>query len=86
MRGPRNRLSRPPNATTPPRSPNRSISSDESGATLALAILEEVDFRERRMSLYTPLANETAVRGVRLGSIQLARDGTQLGSVDVSGE
>ena len=59
---------------------------DESGGTLALAILEEVDFRARRMALYTPLAEAGAVRGVRLGSIQLARDGTQLGTVDVSGE
>jgi len=59
---------------------------DETGATRALAILEKVDFRERRMSLYTPLADGAAVRGVRLGSIQVARDGTQLGTVDVSGE
>jgi len=59
---------------------------DEAGGTLALAILEEVDFRKRRMVLYTPLADETAVRGVRLGSIQLGRDGTQLATVDLSGE
>jgi len=59
---------------------------DEGGATCALAILEEVDFRQRRMGLYTPLADEGAVRGVRLGSIQLARDGTQLGTVDLRGE
>jgi polynucleotide 5'-kinase involved in rRNA processing len=59
---------------------------DEEGGTLALAILEKVDFRERRMGLYTGLADESAVRGVRLGSIQLARDGTQLGTADLSGE
>lgn len=59
---------------------------DETGGTRALAILEEVDFRARRMGLYTPLAQASAVRGVRLGSIQLARDGSQLGTVDVSGE
>jgi len=59
---------------------------DEAGATRALAILEEVDFRQRRMGLYTPLADEGTVRGLRLGSIQLARDGTQLGTADASGE
>jgi len=59
---------------------------DEAGATRALAILEEVDFRQRRMGLYTPLADEGAARGLRLGSIQLARDGTQLGTADASGE
>ena len=59
---------------------------DEAGATCALAILEEVDFRQRRMDLYTPLADEGAARGVRLGSIQLSRDGTQLGTVDLRGE
>ena len=59
---------------------------DVEGATCALAILEEVDFRQRRMGLYTSLADEGAVRGVRLGSIQLARDGTQMGTVDLRGE
>jgi len=56
---------------------------DGEGATCALAILEEVDFRQRRMGLYTPVADERLVSGIRLGSIQLDRDGAQPGIVDL---
>ncbi len=48
------------------------------GETLALGIMESVDYRQKRMTIYTPLAEVEAVKGVRLGAIQLARDGTQL--------
>lgn len=56
------------------------------GETLALGILEGVDYRRRCMTVYTPLNQRGAVRGVRLGSLHLGRDGTQLGTADVSGE
>jgi len=52
------------------------------GQTLALGILEEADFPRRRSSIFTPLADPSAARGLRLGSIRIARDGTQLGSND----
>ncbi|MCJ7822804.1 MAG: hypothetical protein MUQ26_07005 [Armatimonadetes bacterium] len=54
----------------------------DSGQTLALGILEETDFRRRRSSIFTPLDDPSAARGLRLGSIRIARDGTQLGSND----
>lgn len=50
------------------------------GQTLGLGILEQLDFRRRRSTVFTPLAETQAARGLRLGSIHLARDGTQLGS------
>ena len=52
------------------------------GQTLSLGILEEADFRRRRSSIFAPLADPSAARGLRLGSIRIARDGTQLGSND----
>jgi polynucleotide 5'-hydroxyl-kinase GRC3/NOL9 len=48
------------------------------GETVALGILEVVDYRRRCTTVYTPLEEIEAVKGVRLGAIQLARDGTQL--------
>ena len=56
----------------------------ETGETLGLGIVEGIDFRRRRMSLYTPLNDPDRSRGIRLGSLQLARDGTQLGSGGLS--
>jgi polynucleotide 5'-hydroxyl-kinase GRC3/NOL9 len=53
----------------------------EKGETRALGILERVDFRARRMEVFTPGDGE-GVRGVRLGAIQVARDGTQEGWVE----
>jgi polynucleotide 5'-hydroxyl-kinase GRC3/NOL9 len=50
----------------------------ERGETLALGILEGVDYRARRLHLFTPLREVAAGRGLRLGTIQLGRDGTQL--------
>jgi len=50
----------------------------ERGETLGLGILEKVDFRGRRLTIYTPVQGDRA-RGLRLGSVRLARDGTELG-------
>ncbi len=50
----------------------------ERGETLALALLESVDFRRRRLALLTPLSGSERVHGIRLGSMQVARDGTQM--------
>jgi polynucleotide 5'-hydroxyl-kinase GRC3/NOL9 len=50
----------------------------ERGETLALGVLEGADYRARRLHLFTPLADMAVGRGLRLGTIQLARDGTQL--------
>jgi len=54
----------------------------EHGETLALALLESVDFRHRLLGLFAPLPDVERVRGIRLGSVQVARDGTQLGYHD----
>jgi polynucleotide 5'-hydroxyl-kinase GRC3/NOL9 len=50
----------------------------ERGETLGLGILENVDFRARRLSVFTPAPLER-VRALRLGSVRVARDGTELG-------
>ena len=52
----------------------------EAGQTLALGILEEIDFSRRVLSIFAPLPDPDAARGLRLGTIRIARDGTQLGS------
>jgi len=49
------------------------------GETLALGLLEAIDFSSRRLSILTPLSDIAPVRGLRLGAIQVGRDGTQLG-------
>jgi len=54
------------------------------GETLGLGILEELDFRRRRSTIFTPLTDLQAARGLRLGSIRIARDGTQLGTSNLS--
>jgi polynucleotide 5'-hydroxyl-kinase GRC3/NOL9 len=50
----------------------------EKGETLAMGILERVDFRAQRLFVYTPLAGAGQVRGIRLGSLRISRDGNQL--------
>ncbi len=50
----------------------------ERGETLALGIVERVEFRARQMEVFTPLTDAARVCAVRLGAIQLGRDGTQL--------
>jgi len=52
----------------------------EKGETLAIGILERVDFRTQRLFVYTPLEGVAQVRGIRLGSLRLSRDGNQLGA------
>ena len=52
------------------------------GETLALGILESIDFRTRRLSVFTPLAEIAAVKGLRLGTVRVARDGTELGWIE----
>ena len=52
------------------------------GETLALGILEKVDFSTGRLNIFSPLHEGAAVRSLRLGFLQLARDGTQLASLD----
>jgi len=51
----------------------------EYGETLGLGILEAVDFRRRRLTLATPVARPDQARGLRLGALRVARDGTELG-------
>jgi polynucleotide 5'-hydroxyl-kinase GRC3/NOL9 len=53
---------------------------DERGETLAIGIMERVDFRKQRLAMYTPLKDPGLVRGLRLGSVRIGRDGSQLGA------
>jgi polynucleotide 5'-hydroxyl-kinase GRC3/NOL9 len=50
----------------------------EGGETLALGILDSVDFRARRLTIFTPLADTARARALRMGAIQVGRDGAQL--------
>ncbi|MFB3882027.1 MAG: Clp1/GlmU family protein [Armatimonadota bacterium] len=52
------------------------------GETLAMGRLEGVDFRRQRLAVYTPLTDPGLVRGFRLGSVRISRDGSQLGAAD----
>ena len=54
----------------------------ESGETLSLGILEHVDFRAQRLEVFTPLGETPRVCALRLGSIQIDREGTQLAWLD----
>lgn len=54
----------------------------ERGETIALGILEAVDFRARTLTIYTPALEPEAAKGLRLGTVRLARDGTELGWID----
>ena len=51
----------------------------ENGETLGLGILEGVDFPRHRLTILTPVGEPGRARGLRLGAIRLARDGTELG-------
>jgi len=49
-----------------------------SGETRALGILEQVDFRAQRLEVFAPVPEVESICGIRLGAIQISRDGTQL--------
>jgi polynucleotide 5'-hydroxyl-kinase GRC3/NOL9 len=52
------------------------------GETLALGILESIDFRARRSSIFTPVGEAAVIKGLRLGTVRAARDGTELGWIE----
>jgi polynucleotide 5'-hydroxyl-kinase GRC3/NOL9 len=52
------------------------------GETLALGILESIDFRARKSSIFTPIGEAAAIKGLRLGTVRAARDGTELGWIE----
>jgi polynucleotide 5'-hydroxyl-kinase GRC3/NOL9 len=49
------------------------------GETLGLGILESIDFRSHGLTIFSPVAEIERAKGLRLGSLRLARDGTELG-------
>lgn len=51
----------------------------ERGETQSLGIITGLDFRAARLEVLTPCAAPEQVRALRLGSLQLGRDGRQLG-------
>jgi polynucleotide 5'-hydroxyl-kinase GRC3/NOL9 len=51
----------------------------ERGETLGLGLVEEIDFRARRFSIFTSVSDIGQARGIRLGAIRVARDGTEIG-------
>ena len=48
------------------------------GETRALGILEQLDFRAQRVAVFAPVPEVESICGIRLGAIQISRDGTQL--------
>jgi polynucleotide 5'-hydroxyl-kinase GRC3/NOL9 len=52
------------------------------GETLALGILEAIDFSTRTLTIYTPLTSPAAAKSLRLGTVRLTRDGSELGWID----
>ncbi len=55
--------------------------ADARGNTMALGIIEAVDFKQRHMSVVTPVATVTPVKIVQFGSMRVRPDGTELGTV-----
>lgn len=51
----------------------------ERGETLGVGILEGVEFGSRRLRIFTPISDLDKAKGVRLGAVRVARDGTELG-------
>lgn len=51
----------------------------ERGETLGMGVLEAVDFRAHQVQVFTPCRQPEAVRGLRLGGLRVAPDGTELG-------
>jgi len=52
------------------------------GETLALGIIEAVDFRSRTLTIFTPLTALAAAKSLRLGAVRLTRDCSELGWID----
>lgn len=52
---------------------------DARGRTLAMGLMEAVDFRRHRVTVFSPLPDLSAVCALRLGGMRVARDGTELG-------
>jgi polynucleotide 5'-hydroxyl-kinase GRC3/NOL9 len=50
----------------------------ERGETRSLGIITGLDFRAARLEVFTPCAEPERVRALRLGTIQISREGTQL--------
>lgn len=52
------------------------------GETLAVGLLDAVRFRERELKIVAPPLDPQHVRALRLGSLRISRDGSQLGFLE----
>jgi polynucleotide 5'-hydroxyl-kinase GRC3/NOL9 len=55
--------------------------ADAHGNTIALGIVEAVDFKQRHIALLTPISTISPVRIIQFGSLRVRADGTELGTV-----
>jgi polynucleotide 5'-hydroxyl-kinase GRC3/NOL9 len=57
---------------------------DHNGEDRALGIITGVDFYHKRLTVLTPFHNSEKIAGLRVGFMQLAADGTELGNLPAS--
>ncbi len=55
---------------------------DENGETLAIGIIEAVDFGGKNITIFTPLSEVSKVRSIHLGGLFLDSDGRELGKIN----
>ncbi|UCH33829.1 MAG: hypothetical protein JSV65_14860, partial [Armatimonadota bacterium] len=57
---------------------------DGSGRALGVGILTRVDFKQRRLTIDAPIDDLGQVRALRLGSMRVSPDGTELGHGEIA--
>jgi len=57
---------------------------DASGRTLAMGILTNIDFTQRRLVVRAPVTSTENVRGLRLGSMRVSVEGFELGHGEIA--
>lgn len=55
--------------------------ADENANTLNVGLIQAIDFKQRHMFVLSPMKTTSPVRVVQFGSIQLSRDGKEIGIV-----
>jgi polynucleotide 5'-kinase involved in rRNA processing len=55
--------------------------ADENANTIALGIIEAIDFKQRRMAVLTPSTTISPIRIVQFGAMRVRPDGVELGRI-----
>lgn len=56
--------------------------ADEDGNVMNVGLIQEIDFKQRYMSVLSPIKTVSPVRMVQFGSMRVAKDGRELGMVE----